>query len=79
MIFDAWRDDGYGEFIHISSRFKRRRDVWGGEYGPYIMARYTKSTGNGCQIFYTLSTWNPYQVVIMRSDLRLAEMDRSGR
>ncbi len=85
LIFDPWRDGGYGKFMHISSQFKADADKlsdagreaeWGGEYGPYLMARFTKAlpaTGllpRGCRIFYTLSTWNPYQVMVMQSDVR---------
>ena len=67
--------------MHVSSKFKRAKDslhdpgraaVWGGAYGPYIMARYTAGDSSRCRIYYTMSTWNPYQVVVMRSDLRLA-------
>jgi hypothetical protein len=49
-----------------------REGEWGGEYGPYLMARFTRATDSGCRIYYTMSTWNPYQVMIMRSDLSLA-------
>jgi len=46
-----------------------RKDQSGGEYGPYIISRFTSETEQGCRIHYTMSTWNPYQVVVMRSDL----------
>jgi hypothetical protein len=81
VVFDPWRDKGYGHFMHIPSSSGRRKDsvgdpgrdaTWGGEYGPYLMARYTVATPGGCRIYYTMSTWNPYQVVVMQSDLRLA-------
>ena len=49
----------------------KRENEWGGEYGPYIMARFTIAKDGGCRIFYTMSTWNPYQVVVMRSDLKV--------
>ena len=81
MIFDPWRDKGYGYFMHIPAGFKSERhdtvndpgreNEWGGEYGPYIMARYTTGYRGRCRIFYTLSTWNPYQVVVMQTDLKL--------
>ena len=81
IIFEPWRDGGYGRFMHVSSNFKtaapdtlsdpRREVEWGGEYGPYLMARYSKAIPNGCRIFYTMSTWNPYQVVVMQSDLKM--------
>jgi hypothetical protein len=80
VVFEPWRDDGYGHFMHISAKFKdkkdelsdpRREDEWGGEYGPYIMARFTDGADERCRIYYTMSTWNPYQVMVMRTDLRL--------
>jgi hypothetical protein len=80
IIWEPWRDNGYGHFMHISSKFKgrsdtfsdpRRDDQWGGEYGPYIMARYTSESNGWFRIYFTMSTWNPYQVVVMRSDLTL--------
>ena len=79
VIFEPWRDQGYGHFLHISAKFKNKRDAfsdprreaeWGGEYGPYLMARFTSESEGRCRIYYTMSTWNPYQVVVMRSDLK---------
>jgi len=81
VIFNPWRDNGYGRFLHIPAGYGRATDsfsdpkrsrVWGGEYGPYLMARYITGDAAKCRIYYTMSTWNPYQVVVMRSDLRLA-------
>jgi len=80
VVFDPGRDNGYGHFMHISVKAKgkhdglsdpMREDEWGGEYGPYIMARYTSGSERRCRIFYTMSVWNPYQVMVMRSDLVL--------
>jgi hypothetical protein len=82
VIFDPWKDGGYGHFMHISSRFKDQRDAlsdpkreeeWGGEYGPYVIHRFTTAVDGNCRIFYTLSTWNPYQVMIMQTDLKVPE------
>ena len=73
-------DNGYGHFMHISAKLKEKRDAlsdpnrddeWGGEYGPYIMSRFTTGKADRCRIYYTMSTWNPYQVMVMRSDLEL--------
>jgi len=81
IVFQPWRDRGYGHFMHVANRSRPDADQLhdpgragesGGEYGPYLMARYTTGDANGCRIYYTMSTWNPYQVVVMRSDLRLA-------
>lgn len=81
VVFDPWRDNGYGHFMHIQSGFKSDRSdtvndpgreaEWGGEYGPYVMARFTTGSAGRCRIFYTMSTWNPYQVVVMQTDLKL--------
>jgi hypothetical protein len=80
VIFDPGRDNGYGHFMHISAKEKKNADalsdpgqqnVWGGEYGPYIMSRFTTSAAGRCRIFYTMSTWNPYQAMVMQSDLKL--------
>ncbi len=80
VIFEPWRDGGYGHFMHVPAAPDGRRDTlsdpqregeWGGEYGPYIMSRFAAETAGGCRIYYTMSTWNPYQVVVMRSDLTL--------
>ena len=85
VIFDPWRDQGYGHFMHISAKFKKRSDAlsdskredeWGGEYGPYIMSRFTTGGDGKCRIYFTMSTWNPYQVVVMRSDLQLKPSGR---
>lgn len=80
VVFDPWRDNGYGHFMHISAKFRAKRDAlsdpnrddqWGGEYGPYLMSRFTSGADGHCRVYYTMSTWNPYQVVVMRSDLEL--------
>ena len=70
VIFEPRRDKGHGHFMHISAKSKekhdklsddKREDEWGGEYGPYIMARYTKEVDGQHRVFYTMSTWNPHQ------------------
>ena len=44
----------------------------GGAYAPYMIGRFTRVTGNRLSIYYTLSTWNPYTVVEMRSDFTIS-------
>ena len=43
----------------------------GGGYAPYVVERWTKLDGADLNIYYVLSTWNPYVVVLMRSRLRV--------
>ena len=56
--YDAWRDGGCG---------------WGGEYGPYMINRYTEGGVQDQEkwttIYFTMSTWNPYQKVLMKTTL----------
>jgi hypothetical protein len=81
--------DGYGKFMHISWSearvdwvqdcmfLKGRRDhEYGAEYGPYQISRYTRGTRwQHCDLYFVMSTWNPYQVVLMRSRLTAADLD----
>ena len=82
VIFHPFRDKGYGHFMHFPGRRPeggrplndpRRALEPGGEYGPYIVSRFTSGTADRCRLVYTMSTWNPYQVVVMESEFRLEE------
>jgi hypothetical protein len=45
-------------------------ECWGGEYGPYLVPQwFTRTPDGGYSIVYTLSTWTPYQVHLMRTVL----------
>jgi uncharacterized protein (TIGR03437 family) len=44
----------------------------GGAYAPQMVQRFTEIGGSTLKIFYTLSTWNPYAVVLMESDFAIA-------
>ena len=66
-----------------------RRDFWptehrngkfvgGGLYAPYVLNRYTApapsgGVGRAGTIYWVVSTWNPYEVLVMRSVLRVEE------
>jgi hypothetical protein len=71
-----WAGLGYGNFMHepgvdnVSD--PGREDQYGGEYGPYLIDRFTTpvpSTGGGrrAKIHFVMSTWNPYNTVLMRA------------
>lgn len=64
------RDDGLGDNI-IDGRGPEKG---GAAYAPYHIPRYTRRDGGAIQLFYALSTWNPYQVVLMRHPI--TEWDR---
>lgn len=80
-IFGPTRDGGYCHFIHRAPTTQNptpcdnvsdpgRQDVNGGEYGPYIISRFTTGGAAESTIYYALSTWNPYAVVIMKSSIQ---------
>jgi hypothetical protein len=70
--------DGYGKYMHVSWRVERRDEVhdpgreneYGGEYGPYLIPRFFRGDRNEATIYFLMSTWNPYNVVLMRGRLR---------
>ena len=53
---------------------------WGGTYGPYIISKFTTGVvDQETTIYFTLSTWNPYQVMLMKSTLQMfGDADRDG-
>jgi hypothetical protein len=85
VIFDPMRDGAYGKFIHdahanpddglagpvIGQGKSNSNAVMGGTYAPYVVERWTKVKGSELDIFYVLSTWNPYVVVLMKSALQI--------
>jgi hypothetical protein len=41
---------------------------FGGEYAPFLLpSRYAERQGSNITLFYTISTWNPYQTVLMKT------------
>jgi hypothetical protein len=85
VIFNAARDGAYGTFIHdprrqpsdglggpvIGQGRGNPEGVRGGAYAPYVIERWTRVANGELTLYYTLSTWNPYVVVLMRSRLRV--------
>lgn len=74
-LFDP--KDGYGKYMHISWANQKvdsvqdpgRDNEYGGEYGPYMIPKFFKKTPEGARIYFVMSIWNPYAVVLMRADL----------
>jgi Domain of unknown function (DUF4185) len=80
--FDPCLGDGYGRFMHVAWDVKQcdhlhddmfgspRENEWGGVYGPYQIANLAKGSRNeSTQLYFVMSTWNPYQVVLMTTQL----------
>jgi hypothetical protein len=82
VVFDpGWPGTGYGEFMHVQGTpdglsDPGRENEWGGEYGPYVIDRYTRAApGDRATVYFTMSTWNPYNVMEMTMILRRAAQD----
>lgn len=44
----------------------------GGEYGAAIVSQRTRTSDAGLTLYWLLSTWNPYRVIMLRTDLTIA-------
>lgn len=50
-----------------------RENEYGGEYGPYLISRFFQPGNGNLTIYFTMSTWNPYTIILMKTDLVRAE------
>ena len=76
---------GYGHFMHDPAGGDQLSDPGreyevGGEYGPYVINRYTKvlendGTKQKVALYFVLSTWNPYNTVLMQAIIALPSED----
>ena len=76
QVFD-WRKDGtFIKGVHPSAVgdciFDPQCESAGAAYAPYLFDVHWE--GNTAAVRYTLSTWNPYQVMLMRHDVTRAEL-----
>ncbi len=70
LVFSV--NDGLGKFMHLPHAdhtqeglgSDRSADL-GGMYGPYQIPRYSRRLGNEVRIYFTMSTANPYQTMLM--------------
>jgi Domain of unknown function (DUF4185) len=47
----------------------------GAAYAPYQLPRYTERSPAGATLYFLLSTWNPYQVVLMRHEINFNQLE----
>ncbi len=79
IIFQPWDDGGYCNFMHVSYQDHNcdsvqdpgRDDEWAGEYGPYIIPSLERTQNGVTTVYFVMSTWNPYAVMLMKTELRL--------
>jgi len=80
LIFNATRDHGFGNFIFnpnylptgpagptINPSQNNPTNTTGAVYAPHLIERFLRVTNGTLVVYYTMSTWNPYTVVKMRS------------
>lgn len=79
LIFNKSRDNGLGTFIYDAATTNDLAlagpvigtnnpvTTPGGDFAPIMIERFTRITNATLYIYYTMSTWNPYTVVKMRS------------
>ena len=84
-MFNPTRDGAAGTFIHDPRISPSDRltgptigpndpvTTPGGPYAPYMIERFMRVAGRTLSIYYTLSTWNPYTIVMMRSAFLISE------
>ena len=81
ILFNPWCDRGYCHFMHVNWDQTKCDSVyddmqlgdpqrWGGAYAPYLISKFTKGDATSTTIYWLMSTWNPYQVVLMKSTLQ---------
>ncbi|MFQ5858946.1 MAG: DUF4185 domain-containing protein, partial [Anaerolineae bacterium] len=82
-VFDPVQDGGYCGFMHVTPEFETalgldcatnvtipdRQDP-GSPYGPYIMERYTTGDSNRVTLYFVMSTWHPYNTLVMKTELQ---------
>jgi hypothetical protein len=84
LVYNIPRDPGLGVFVHNPTAVPSDglagptigdndpATTPGAPYAPAIIERFTRVTGNTLRIYWLMSTWNPYTVVKMRSELTIS-------
>lgn len=83
LIYNKYRDGGDGVFIFdvkdqtgpagptIDPEMHNPTNTPGTTFAPNMIERFTRVTNATLYIYYTMSTWNPYTVVKMRSSFTI--------
>jgi hypothetical protein len=77
ILFDPQEDGGYCVFIHRSWNAENCDTLVregfendnGGAYGPYQFEDLAIGDDSQTTIYFTMSTWRPYTVVLMKATL----------
>ncbi|MGV3614855.1 MAG: DUF4185 domain-containing protein [Fimbriimonas sp.] len=77
ILFDTYRE-GLGKFMHQtgvsgpkgSLADPNREGHFGDGYGPYLIPRFFRKEDGGARIYFVMSAWNPYNVMLMRATIK---------
>jgi hypothetical protein len=81
--FQKGRDDAEGVYIYDATNSKGPagptidpaknppNSTDGGDYAPYMVERFISVQNNTLTLYYTMATWNPYTIVLMKSDFSI--------
>ena len=77
VLLEPWGGGAYGQYFHVAWTYNvqdnvqnsGREDEFGGEYGPYMFKELATGSDNRTTIYFTLSSWNPYVSLLMKTDL----------
>jgi hypothetical protein len=78
VVFNPYDDGGYCHFMHTSWTTSvcdsihdpGRHNESGGEYGPYQYENLATGNDSMTTVYFNMSTWNPYTVVLMKTTLK---------
>jgi len=68
----------YCDNVHDDMFGQWREKEWGGEYGAYVISNYSTGDQTSTTIYYLMSTWKPYQAVLMKSTLQFGDVWVAG-
>ncbi len=84
-VFDPAKDGGYCGFMHMTEDFGHFLNLEcehnittpgrvdpGSPYGPFIIERYTTGNRDRVQLYFVMSTWHPYNTLVMTTELQRA-------
>jgi hypothetical protein len=64
-------DDGLAGPVLGQRNRVNAAEIRGGAIAPFVVERWTKVQGSELELYYLMSTVNPYVVVLMKSSLRI--------
>jgi hypothetical protein len=78
VLLDPWAG-AYGQYFHIDWNWSVTDNVqnagreyeFGGEYGPYMFRELATGSDNRTTIYFTMSSWNPYVSLLMKTELQV--------